>query len=241
MTKYPRILAAPIAFNEEKKITSVFRRFEENHVPLDKMLLDDASTDGTRAAVEAMGVPVLTQSRRGGAGAAIRAIIRYAQHHQYDIVVILAGNDKDRPGEISRLVDPIVRDGYDFVQGSRYLPGGDFGNMPIYRQLSTRFLHPLLFSLICGRHFTDTTNGFRAFRLSCLNDERINLDQDWLDHYELEPYIFYKFVRLGYKVKEVPVTKIYPPKHLGYTKMRPITGWWSILRPIFLLGLGIKK
>jgi dolichol-phosphate mannosyltransferase len=37
------------------------------------------------------------------------------------------------------------------------------------------------------------------------------------------------------------VTKIYPPKELGYTKMKPATGWWSILRPIFLLGLGIKR
>jgi dolichol-phosphate mannosyltransferase len=39
----------------------------------------------------------------------------------------------------------------------------------------------------------------------------------------------------------VPVTKIYPPKELGYTKMKPITGWWSILRPLVFLGLGIKK
>jgi len=28
---------------------------------------------------------------------------------------------------------------------------------------------------------------------------------------------------------------------LGYTKMKPIVGWWSILRPIFLLALGIRK
>jgi dolichol-phosphate mannosyltransferase len=42
-------------------------------------------------------------------------------------------------------------------------------------------------------------------------------------------------------VCEVPVTKIYPPRHLGYTKMKPITGWWSILRPVFLLGLGLRS
>ena len=48
-------------------------------------------------------------------------------------------------------------------------------------------------------------------------------------------------VRLGYRVKEVPVTKIYPTHELGYTKMKPITGWWSILRPLFLLGLHIKR
>ena len=88
---------------------------------------------------------------------------------------------------------------------------------------------------------TDTTNGFRALRLSLFKDERINIDQEWLNTYELEPYLLFKAIQLGYKVTEVPVTKIYPPKKLGYTKMRPIVGWWSILKPIFYLGLGIKR
>src|SRR2546430_363248 len=42
--------------------------------------------------------------------------------------------------------------------------------------------------------------------------------------------------------KEVPVTKIYPPKHLGQqTKMKPIADWWSILRPLVYVGLGLRK
>ena len=65
---------------------------------------------------------------------------------------------------------------------------------PLYRQLATRYVHPLLFSLIVWRRFTDTTNGFRAIRLSALDDRRIDLDQPWLDQYELEPYLFYKMV-----------------------------------------------
>jgi len=107
--------------------------------------------------------------------------------------------------------------------------------------ISTKFFHPLLFSVITRRKITDSTNGFRAIRLSIFGDPRIDIDQEWLDKYELEPYIFYKAITLGYQVTEVPVTKIYPPKELGYSKMKPITGWWSILRPIFLLGSGIKK
>ena len=237
----PRILACPIAFNEEKKIESVFRRFQGVTSVDEVLLIDDASTDGTRAAAERMGIKVFTQPKRQGVGAGIRTAIRYARENNFDILVVLAGNDKDRPSEINRLVDPIAHEGYDFVQGSRYLAGGNYGQMPLYRQVSTRFIHPLLFSLISGRRITDSTNGFRAFRISVFQDQRINIDQDWLNQYELEPYIFYKFIKLGYKVKEAPVTKIYPPKSLGYTKMKPITGWWSILRPIFLLGLGIKK
>jgi dolichol-phosphate mannosyltransferase len=77
--------------------------------------------------------------------------------------------------------------------------------------------------------------------MSLLDDPRIDLDQPWLNHYELEPYLFLKAIQLGYKVKEVPVTKIYPAKELGYTKMVPIIGWWSILRPLLLLALRMKK
>jgi dolichol-phosphate mannosyltransferase len=78
-------------------------------------------------------------------------------------------------------------------------------------------------------------------RREVLEDSRIDLDQPWLDEYELEPYLYIKTIRLGYETAEVPVTKVYPPKKLGQTKMKPITGWWSMLRPLVYLGLGIKK
>lgn len=234
-----RVLAVPVAFNEEKKIGSVLARFQGVE-GADLILLDDASTDGTAAVAAKMGVQVLSQPSRCGVGAAIRRAIRYAEERGYEVLVVLAGNDKDRPIEIPRLVAPIANGDADFVQGSRYLKGGSFGNMPLYRQLATRFVHPFLFSLAAGRRITDSTNGFRAIRLACFKDLRINIDQPWLDRYELEPYLFFKFIKLGYRVKEVPVTKIYPPKELGYTKMTP-AGWWSILRPLFLLGLGLRK
>lgn len=48
-------------------------------------------------------------------------------------------------------------------------------------------------------------------------------------------------IRLKYRVKEVPVTKMHPFHKLGYTKMRPIIGWWSILRPLVFLWLGLKR
>ena len=112
--------------------------------------------------------------------------------------------------------------------------------MPLYRKLATR-LHPFIFRLISNADLTDTTNGFRAARTSMLRDPKLELDQRWLDEYELEVYLLYKAAKLGYGVTEVGVTKRYPPKELGQTKMKPIVGWWSILRPLFLLGLGLKK
>ena len=235
-----RVLAVAIAFNEEQKIGSVLSRFQPGDVT-EVLVVDDGSTDRTAELARAHGATVVSRGRRGGAGAAIRTAVQYAQHGRFDVLVILAGNDKDRPSEIPRLLHPIREEGCDFVQGSRYLPGGKYGEMPFYRRLATQFAHPLLFSLMSGRWITDSANGFRAFRMSLLDDQRIDLNQEWLDQYELEPYLLFKVILLGYRVKEVPVTKIYPARKLGYTKMRPVIGWWSILRPILLVGLRIKK
>ena len=62
-----------------------------------------------------------------------------------------------------------------------------------------------------------------------------------MDAYGLEVYLLWKVLKLGYRHQEVPCTKIYPPRRIGYTKMKPIVGWWSILRPILLLGLGLRQ
>ena len=242
-----KVLVVPVAYNEKIKLGNVIERFLQSHMLLqaDYLIVDDGSHDGTTemiASYKDRGVMSVKHPQRLGVGAAIRTGIEYAQAHAYDIIVIMAGNDKDDPQEIPQLLGPILRENYDLVQGSRYLGKiGSVGQMPFYRKFATR-LYSLVFSLFTGRLLTDTTNGFRAIRLSIFKDERINLKQDWLDTYELEPYILWKVIILGYKFKEVFVTKIYPPKEMGgYTKMVPIVSWWSILKPLFYLRLGIKK
>ncbi len=239
-----KILVTPFAYNEGIKIKNTLSKFPRSR-NYDVMVFDDGSTDGSLSEpqinLKAMNISVLRNESNFGIGAAIRKMIKYAINENYDILVIMAGNDKDDASEIDRLINPVIVGGFDFVQGSRYLPGGNFGNMPFYRQIATRYIHPLLMSLITKRRITDSTNGFRAINLNMFKDNKINIDQDWLNKYELEPYLMYKSIALGYKFTEVPVTKIYPPKALGYTKMKPITGWWSILRPLLLLGLKLKK
>jgi dolichol-phosphate mannosyltransferase len=204
------------------------------------LVMDDGSTDGAVQGLRDLPIHVLANETNCGIGAAMKRVFAHSLQAGYDILVIMAGNNKDDPTEIPRLVDPIVRGEADFVQGSRFLAGGGHGNMPVYRQLATRF-HPVLFSLAVGKYVTESTNGFRAFRTSILADKRIDWRQDWLDKYELEPYLLYKAIKLGYRHAEAPVTKVYPPRKLGYTKMKPIIGWWSILRPIFLLAFGLRK
>ncbi len=240
MYKGKRIIVLVPAHNEEAKIGLVVDRIDRRIV--DKMLvIDDGSTDATAAVAQGKGAQVLRLPRVSGVGAALRAGIDQARREMFDIAVFVAGNNKDNPAEMPLLLDPICDDAQDLVMGSRYLRGGVCGgDVPLYRRWATR-LHPKLMSLFTGRRLTESTNGFRAFRLSLLDDPRIDLHQRWLDGYGLEVYLLWKVLKLGYRHTEVPCSKIYPPRSLGYTKMRPVTGWWNILRPIFLLGLGIRR
>jgi len=238
MTK--KYLIGSCAFNEGEKISRVIKKYND-YSCYDVLIIDDGSTDGSFQNIpDQIPLTVIRNERTCGAGHCIRQIFDYAKVKNYEAVFFASGNDKDDPQDISKLKESI-EEGNDFVQGSRYLEGGRHGGMPIYRKIATRLIHPLFFSLITGRRITDSTNGFRAVRLSLLNDQRINIDQDWLDKYELEPYLFYKAITLGYKVKEVPVKKIYPKKEEGYSKMKPFSGWWSILRPLVYLALRIKR
>ena len=222
------------------KIGEVVRRTPR--LLIDEVLIvDDGSTDRSAEVARALGATVRPLGGTIGVGAALRAGYRYAVEHGYDVAVVMAGNNKDAPEEIPLLLDPIADGRADFVQGSRFLKGdADFGHMPRYRRIATR-LHPLLFSLAARRWVTESTNGFRAVHRRVLTDPRLDLSQPWLDTYELEPYLYLRTIQLGYSTTEVPVTKVYPPRHLGQTKMRPVKDWWSILRPLLYVGLGLRR
>ena len=235
-----RILVSLFLYNEGEKFRTLLESFPEQR-EYDVLVVDDGSSDGMGTHAENAGLAVLRNPRNLGLGASIKRAFRYVIEHGYDVLVIMAANGKDSPAEIPRLLDPILHQGVDYVQGSRFLPGGVHENMPFYRLLATRYVHPWTFSLFSGTRVTESANGFRAMRSNVLRDERIRWDQSWLDQYELEQYVHFKVCRLGYRRTEVPVSKRYPHNDRSYTKVRPITGWWSMLKPVIYLGLGLRK
>ena len=169
-------------FNEEAKIGKVIERMPVEVVD-EIVVVDDGSTDRSAEVARALGANLIPMGATLGVGAALLAGYCYAIKRGYDVAVTVAGNNKDAPEEIPLLLDPIVENRADFVQGSRFLKrGASFASMPLYRQIATR-LHPMLFSLVARRWVTESTNGFRAVRTSVLADPRLNLSQTWLRQY----------------------------------------------------------
>ena len=216
----------------------------------DVVVVDDGSTDDTAEQIARHDFPVIRHAQNRGLGAAIKSGMRYALDNDYDIFCILAGNAKDDPQEIPRLLAPIRAGQADYVQGSRFAPGGSDVNTPAFRFVMVK-VHARMLGVLTGFQGTDSINGFRAYRTSLLRagsvdggvENRINVWQDWLDGYELETYLHYNVLKSGRPVAEVGVSKTYPEKSakLKYSHIRPVRDWWRILRPIPLLMLGIKK
>ncbi len=234
-----KIIAIGPMFNEGDRACEVVKKFLPGLVD-EVVVVDDASTDDGPKKVRDAGATVLSLKRRSGPGTAIRTGIEYGLKKGYGLFVTFATNGKDNPQEIPRLCAPVQEDRADFVQGSRYLEGGSWKNMPFHRVWGIP-VFTFLFSLSVGRRLTDATNGFRAIRRKVLEDSRINLWQEWLEGYPLETYLFLQAIRLGYRVVEVPITKIYPDSKTGYTKQKPWIDWWNYFKPVPYVTLGLKK
>jgi len=240
-----RSIAIVPVFREVGRIGRVLEKFKPGSV--DEICLTLDSPNGSiRAEIEEsrkrthVPVTIIENPDRKGVGHAIREGYDYALSHGFDLIIVMAGNGKDDPREISRLIDPILRGDFDYVQGSRFLPGGRPEKTPLLRGIFSRAF-PLFWTLLTGVRCTEVTNGFRAYKASILTDPRVNVWQSWLDGYELEYYLHYKALTLRYRFTERPVTKTY--SHIGkrgYSHISPLRDWWQIVGPMFLLRLGVR-
>ncbi len=241
-----RSLAIIPVYKEPERAGNILRRFEPGFA--DEVCLviddpDDAMEREINSAARTIKVPVkkIENSERKGIGHAIKQGYKYAIEGNFDLIIIMAGNGKDDPREIPRITRPILKGGFDYVQGSRFLPGGRKERNPFLRGMFSR-LFPFFWTWMAGKRCTDVTNGFRAYKATILKDPRVNVWQAWLDGYELEYYLHYKALTLGYNFAERPVSKTYPAERKGgYTHISPLRDWWQIIGPLLLLRMGARK
>ncbi|MFH1642421.1 MAG: glycosyltransferase family 2 protein [Nanoarchaeota archaeon] len=230
MYKGKKIVAITGGYNEEGKIGKVINKIPSYFDEI--VAVDDGSTDKTQIEIKKTKAILMINEINRGAGFVLRRGMNYAIKKEYDIAVIIAGDNQDNPKEAIRLIQPII-EGCDIVQGSRYLKG--IKKIPLFRKISTK-LFTLCFGFVTGCYLTDASNGFRAYKVKSLR--KIDFSAKWLDKYELEPYILIQAIKKGYKINEVPVSKYYNRKQ-GYTKMKPVIDWWRITKP--LLKNAFKK
>ena len=237
-TVEPLVAVIIPALNEAGKIGRVLEKMPRDG-RFEAIVVDDGSTDGTGDEARAQGAAVVLRHEvRGGVGAAIRDGWRCGIERGRPYLALLSGDDQHEPSELVAAFDALRASGADYVQGSRWMPGGRIIGDARGRAFGTR-IYSLIFSVLVLRRITDATNGFRIFKASILSDPAVDIDQSWLDSYDMEPYVLFKAVRRC-RVIEHPCTVRYHAKE-GHTKMRGVRDWWRLFRPALFLRTGVKR
>lgn len=213
--------------NEGERIKRLLARMRAIAIAdtADILIVDGGSTDGSLAleSLDAEGVRgLLLKTGPGKLSAQLRCAYAFALDHGYQGIVTIDGNDKDDPEAIPRFIEAL-KQGFDFVQASRFIPGGVGENTPKSRHFAIRWIHAPLLSLCGGFPWTDTTQGFRAYSRKMLLDPKVAPFRDIFIAYELLAYLSYRVPRLGYRCIELPTIRRYPKGEVP-TKISSVRG-----------------
>jgi glycosyltransferase involved in cell wall biosynthesis len=236
---YDYALVIPV-LNEGERIRAQLLRIRALAPGVDVVVADGGSSDGAVAPefLAAAGVrALLVKTGPGRLGAQLRMAYAWCPDNGYAGIVTIDGNGKDGIEAIPVFVDRL-RDGFAYVQGSRYRPGGRAEHTPLDRVLAGRLLHAPLLSLAGRRWYTDTTNGFRGYSAAYLADPRVAPFRDVFDRYALLFYLTVRAGQLDYRTCEVPVIRRYPPAGQTPTKIAGLRGRLAMLAEVFAVVLG---
>lgn len=198
----------------------------------DIVICDGGSTDGCTEAgtLKRLGVnTLLTKRDTGKQGAQLRMGIYWALERGYQGIITIDGNDKDSIEDVPRFIQKL-QEGYDLVQGSRFLKGGRAVNTPRLRYAAVRLIHAPVISLTAGQWFTDTTNAYRAYSRRYLTHPQVQPLRDIFQTYELLAYLSVRATQLGLRACEIPVTRAYPKDEPTPTKIKGMKGNQELMR-----------
>ncbi len=237
-------LLIPI-INEKNNITAQLKRAAEHGVPelVDIIICDGGSSDGgvEHEMLKKYSVNTLLIKRgEGRQGAQLRTGIHLAMQRRYKGVLTIDGNNKDSIEHCDRIIARL-KQGYDFVQGSRYVIGGVAENTPFIRHIAVTIIHAPVISLTAGERFTDTTNNFRGYSMHYLTHPRVKPLRKIFSGYELLAYLSTRASQLKMHCCEVPVERKYPKKGKVPTKISPIKGNVELMRILVLNAMGRYK
>jgi dolichol-phosphate mannosyltransferase len=218
--------------NEGECLLAQLRRMEFLQGQGDIVIGDGGSRDTSGDPSVLRALPVRTLLVKTGPGklsAQMRMLLDYAVDQGYQGFVFIDGNGKDGVEAIPAFFEALDQ-GFDYIQGSRYIPGGEAVNTPWDRKIGGALVHAPLISMAAGFRYTDTTNGFRAVSRRAILDPRLQPFRDVFDTYNLHYYLSVRIPRLGLRVKELPVRRAYPASGPTPSKIGGISGKLYLIR-----------
>lgn len=220
--------------NEGRRIRAQLEEMASCHLGVDVVLADGGSTDGSLDGgfLDGVGVTaLLTKTGPGRLSAQLRVLFAWALDEGYRGIITIDGNGKDGLDGIPR-VQSALEGGFDFVQGSRFVPGGVADNTPWDRWVGLRLIHAPAISFAARHWYTDTTNGLRGWTAEVLRDPRVAPLRDVFEDYNLHYYLSVRVPRVGYRVTEVPVRRSYPHGVPTPTKIGGLRARWRVVQQL---------
>lgn len=202
--------------NIERMLNKVFSLKKDFHV----LIVDDGSPDGTAQFVKNY-IPIVEgrlfieeRSGKQGLGTAYIHGFKWALARKYEYVYEMDCDFSHNPDDLERLYNACANEGADVAIGSRYCKGGHVKNWPFTRWLMSYFAS-LYVRIILWLNVKDTTAGFKCYRRRVL--EKIDFSQIKFVGYAFQIEMKYTAHKLGFKLKEVPITFI--DRQFGQSKM----------------------
>ena len=156
-----KILVVIPAYNEEATILSVIEAVRAVQIPLDILVVNDASTDKTANLVRSQDVILLDLPINLGIGGAMQTGFLYAVKRAYDIVVQVDGDGQHDPAYIPQFIQKLD-DGADIAIGSRFCDQSHRSFRSTFlRRIGIRFFRGIIY-LFSNQRISDPTSGFRA-------------------------------------------------------------------------------
>lgn len=208
-------------YNEIENISAIIIAVTSLDKPLDVLIIDDGSPDGTADAVKELmqtelqgRLHLIERKGKLGLGTAYICGFKWAIEHGYDYIFEMDADFSHNPNDLPRLYAACHDEGFDVAVGSRYITGVNVVNWPIGRVLMSYYASAYVRTIL-GISLRDTTAGFVCYRREVL--ETIDLDNIRFKGYAFQIEMKYSAIRLGFKIKEVPV--IFVNRELGTSKM----------------------
>ena len=197
------------AYNEENSISKVIEEIPKQLIG-EIIVVDNNSSDKTGEAAKKSGAIVLKEEIQGYGASCLNAINYLKNKVEItDIVVFIDGDYSDFPEEIELVVQPIIRDEFDFVLGSRVLGKREKGALPVQSRIGS-LVAGFLINLFWGKKYSDL-GPLRAIRFVKLLD--LNMQDQWYG-WTVEMQI--KAVKKKLRILEVPVSY---RKRIGKSKV----------------------